>query len=195
VRADPAQTSQSRSVGAFRAIELAGTLEVEVAIGRPVSVEVSGEADLVDKVTTQVKDGVLVLDTKEIRRHNRRSSHLRAVITAPDLSALSISGTGEMKITGIASDKFAIDLSGTGAVTASGSVGALRVDVAGTGEVAGRQLAAKDLAVDISGTGSARLHATRSVEARITGTGSLHVDGHPASVKKQVSGLGSIKID
>jgi hypothetical protein len=49
--------------------------------------------------------------------------------------------------------------------------------------------------VDIDGTGSARLNATRSVEARITGTGSLSVHGHPSQVKKTVTGLGSVHIE
>jgi hypothetical protein len=49
--------------------------------------------------------------------------------------------------------------------------------------------------IDIGGTGSARLNATRSVDARITGTGSLDVHGHPAQVKKTVTGVGAVHIE
>jgi hypothetical protein len=38
-------------------------------------------------------------------------------------------------------------------------------------------------------------YATRSVDARITGTGSLDVHGHPAQVKKTVTGVGSVHIE
>jgi hypothetical protein len=189
-------TSQQRQVGAFHGIDLAGTMEVEVTVGKPASVEVTGEADLVDKVTTKVKDGVLVIDTPELHNHrHHRDSHLRVIVTAPDLDALMISGTGAMKIAGIANDRLAIDLGGTGALTASGSTGALHVAVSGTGEIAGKQLMAKDVVVDVGGTGSARLNASRSLDARISGTGSIHVSGHPSQVKKSVSGLGSIHIE
>jgi hypothetical protein len=187
--------SQSRSVGAFHAVELAGTLEVDVTIGKPASVEVTGDADLLDKVVTTVKDGVLVIDTHEMRNHKRRNIHLRAIVTTPDLAALSLSGTGAMKVTGVASDRLAINLGGTGELTISGSTGSLRVDLGGTGEVSAKQLVAKDVVIDLGGTGSARLHASRSLEARVSGTGSVHVVGHPTQIKKSVSGLGSIHVD
>lgn len=189
-------TSQQRQVGAFHAIELAGVMEVDVTVGKPASVEVTGDADLVDKVTTTVKDGVLVIDTPELRNHrHRRDTHLHTSVTVPDLDALTLSGTGAMKVNGIANQRLAVDLGGTGALTASGSTGALHVAVGGTGEVAGKQLMAKDVVVDVSGTGSARLNASRSLDARISGTGSIRVSGHPTQVKKSVSGLGSIHID
>ena len=193
--ADPAQVSQTRSVSAFRAVDLAGTLRVEVTVGKQAGVEVVGDADLVDKVVTTVKDGTLVIDTPQLRNKHKGTRNLRAIVTMPDLTALTISGTGSIKVDGVANNQLAISVSGTGAITATGSTGALHVDLAGTGEVAAKQLAAKDVVIDIGGTGSARLNATRSLEARISGTGSVDVHGHPAQVKKSVSGTGSIRID
>jgi hypothetical protein len=188
--ADP-QASEPRSVPAFHAVELAGTLEVEIGVGKAQSVQVSGEADLLNKVSTAVKDGVLVVDTP----HDlRRRHHLHVTVTVPELSAVSISGTGDMKISGVASERFAISLSGTGQLTVKGSTSSLRVDVGGTGEIAARDLTAKTARVDVSGTGSATVHVTDSLEADVTGTGSIDVHGKPARVKKSVTGVGSIRI-
>jgi putative autotransporter adhesin-like protein len=201
-RAEPADTTgapqatQPRSVPAFHGVDLAGVLTVEVTAGKPASVTITGDADLIDKVTTTVRDGVLVLDTRDLRRdRHRHHSRLHAIVTAPDLSSLAITGTGTIKVTGIAGDRLAIDVPGTGTIKASGSTGSLSVRLGGTGEVTGTDLAARDVVVDIDGTGSARLTATRSVEARITGTGSLNVHGHPTQVKKTVTGLGSVHIE
>jgi hypothetical protein len=188
--ADP-QASEPRNVPAFHAVELAGTMEVDVTVGKGQSVQVSGEADLLAKVTTVVKDGVLVVDTP---RDLRRRHHLKVTVTVPELSAVSISGTGDMKISGVASERFAIALSGTGQLTVKGSTGSLRVDVGGTGEIAAKELIAKSANVDVSGTGSATLYVTESVQADVTGTGSIDVHGKPAKVKKSVSGVGSIRI-
>lgn len=193
---DRPQATQPRTVPAFHGIELAGVLTVEATVGKPASVTISGDADLVDQVTTTVKDGVLVINTPEHRRdQHHRNRRLHAVVTAPDLSSLAITGTGTFKVTGIANDRLAIDVPGTGTLKLGGSTGALNVRLGGTGEVTGKDLAARDLVVDIGGTGSARLNATRSVEARITGTGSLDVHGHPGQVKKTVTGLGSVHIE
>jgi hypothetical protein len=45
------------------ALAVPGTIKVEVTVGKAAGVELRGEADLLAKVTTTVKDGVLVLDT------------------------------------------------------------------------------------------------------------------------------------
>jgi len=193
--ADSPQASQARAVPAFHGLDLAGVLSADVTLGKPASVTISGDADLIDKVTTTVKDGVLVVDTEELHHVHRRNMHLHATVTAPDLSSLAVSGTGSIAVTGVANSRLALDVSGTGAVKVSGSTAALHVQLSGTGEVAGRDLAASDVVVDIRGTGAARLNATHSVEARISGTGSLSVSGHPAQVKKTVTGLGSIHIE
>ena len=192
--ADPASATQTRTVGAFHGVELAGVLEVEVVLGKPASVEVTGDADLVDKVTTKVQDGVLVLNTPELRNIHRRNMHLRAIVAAPDLDSLALSGTGAMKVTGVANERLAVALPGTGDLRITGTTGALRVTVSGTGNVSAKALSARDAVVDIGGTGDARLRATRSLDARISGTGSISVDGSPPQVKKSVSGLGSIHV-
>jgi hypothetical protein len=193
--ADPATASQSRKVAAFHAIDLAGTIAVDATVGKAQSVEITGDADVLDKVITTVKDGVLIIDTaRDLDRHQHRNTGLRAVVSVPSVTALTLSGTGAMKATGIASDQLSIDLSGTGALTATGTTSTLRVAVGGTGQISAADLAAKDVVVDIDGTGAAELHATHSLEARITGTGSVDVRGHPAQVKKSVSGPGSVRV-
>jgi len=190
--ADGSITSELRSVPEFRAIDLAGTLEVEVTIGKPARVEVRGETDLLGRVITTVKNGVLIIDTKESKHlHN---NHLHVTITAPDLSSLALSGTGGLKVTGIANDSLAISLSGTGTIKATGSTGSLRAVLDGTGDIAAKDLAARDATAEVNGTGSAQLQATQSVDARLTGTGNISVHGHPARVKKSVTGLGNVSI-
>jgi len=195
-RAEPGQVTQSRQVPAFHGIDLGGVLTVEATIapGQPASVQIVGDADLVDKVTATVKDGILVLDTRDLHI-NRRNAHLRAIVTAPGLDALAISGTGGMKVTGISGERLAVALSGTGSLTMQGTIGELRATVSGTGDIAGKRLDARDVVVQITGAGSARLNATRSVDARVGGVGSVSVHGHPAQVKKSVSGVGSIHIE
>jgi hypothetical protein len=189
-KADP-KTSEARSVPAFHAIDLAGTIDVDVMVGKPASVEVSGEPELLDQVITKVKDGVLVIDT---RRELKKRNHLRASVNVPELASIALSGTGSMKVTGVANESFGISVPGTGQVVVTGSTSSLRVVVDGTGEIAAKDLAAKSATVDVNGTGQAILRVTQSLEANVTGTGSIDVHGRPARVKKSVTGVGSIHI-
>jgi hypothetical protein len=192
--ADPQLVSETRNVPEFRAIELAGVLDVEVTVGKPASVVVSGEAELLDKIVTTVENGTLVLDTKHDRHRRISNSHLRARITVPDLTSVALSGTGSLTVNGVANTSLAIDLSGTGSLAIAGSTDALRVKLDGTGDVRAKNLMAKDATIALAGTGSASLYASQSLDAQLTGTGSIDVHGHPARVKKSRSGLGSIHI-
>jgi len=182
---------ESRSVPAFQGIELAGVIDVQVTIGSPASVEISGDADLLGKVITKVKNGVLVIETKPKLPNN---SHLRATITAPDVTSLSLSGVGDLRVAGIANDSLTLDLSGVGALKVTGTTGSLRVRSSGTGDVSAKDLAAKSSTVVASGVGDTRVQATQSIDATLSGVGDITVYGHPQQVRKSRSGVGDIHL-
>lgn len=188
------EAHQARPVPAFHGIDLAGTLGVDVTVapGKPGAVELYGDADLFDKVTTTVKDGILVIDTHFPK--NRHNLHMHAVVSASDLSSLMLSGTGQIKAAGISTPSLALSMPGTGELKVAGTTTNLRIDLNGTGSVSAKKLTSKSASVTMSGTGSATLEATDSVVAELSGTGSIDVHGHPARVTQRKSGLGSIHI-
>lgn len=193
--AEPSVVTEARTVPEFHAIDLAGVLDVNVSVGSPAKVEVTGEPALVAKVTTSVEHGVLVLDTRKLRKFqtNRRDS-LRVTITAPSLSSLVLSGVGSLKAAGLTGDNLAIDLSGTGEISAAGSTSALHVKISGVGDVRAKDLPARSATVELGGPGHATVRATESIDARLTGIGDIDVYGHPAQIRKSVSGLGGIHV-
>lgn len=192
--ADSQAVSETRSVPAFRGIDLAGVIGVEVSLGKSASVQIIGDADQVGKVITRVKDGTLIVDTPP-NFHNHGDHHLRAVVTAPDLASLSLSGTGSLSVTGIANDSLSISLSGTGDIKATGATSTLHASVEGTGALSAKTLIAKDVDIAVSGVGDASVHATQSLNAQLTGTGNISAHGHPHRVNKSVSGLGNIHVE
>lgn len=189
--ADAPIVREARPVGAFQAITIAGAIEIDVVVGKAASVELSGESDLIGKVTTTVKDGVLVIDTPKRMRNHR---HLRANVTVPDLAAILISGTANMKVAGIGNAGLDINVPGTGSLTLTGSTGSLRVRVDGTGSIDADRLAAKDARIDVGGTGQVTVRASQSVDIDVSGTGSIDVVGKPAHVRKSVTGTGSVHV-
>lgn len=187
-----ADAHQARSVPAFHGIDLAGTLQIDVVPGKPGAIELVGDADLFDKVSTTVVNGILIVQTKFPR--DRHTIHMHAIVSAAGINALTISGTGSIKASSLSVPDLALTLSGTGSVKAAGTTNALRVDVNGTGSISARQLTSRSAVVDMSGTGSASVDATDSVVATLSGTGSIDVHGHPAHVTQRKSGQGAIHI-
>jgi len=193
--ADAPLITEARAVAEFHAIAVPGTLAVEVTVGKAPHVDVTGDPEQVAKVFTTVKDGVLVLDTKLKDDHqSRRRNHLRVIVTMPVLDAINVGGVADMKVTGLAGDRLAVDLPGTASLRLTGATGRLELRISGTGNVEAKTLEAKDATIDVGGTGAAALRATQSVAINVTGTGSVDVVGHPGHVTKHVSGLGSVSV-
>lgn len=190
--ADPAGlASEVRKTDAFHGIEIAGTMIVDARIDATTRVEVIGDPDRFKQVFTSVKDGVLLIETKG----NLNKSKLRMVVTAPSLDMVRVTGTGELRVSGIDGRAFDVSVPGTATVKASGKTTALRVEIEGTGDVRATDLIASDAKVSVQGTGNVKLHASRSLDAKIAGTGTIHVQGRPASVKKKILGTGVVNVD
>ncbi len=191
--ADPAiGSSELREVGDFHGIDVAGTIEVEARIDRATRVEVFAErADLLAKVTTSLTDGVLVIDT---RGKLDRARRLRVVVTVPRLDTLSISGTGTLRVTGLAAESIDATIAGTGALQLAGTARALKLAIPGTGEVRAKDLITSSTVIDVRGTAEASVHATRSVDVRLSGTGAIRVYGRPPMVKKSIHGTGVVDL-
>ena len=97
-----------------------------------------------------------------------------------------------MNVDGIEAGTLAIRVPGSGTVTASGSADRLDVAVDGAADVELGDLVARDVTAVLGGTGHLHVHATRSLDATVSGTGTISYSGHPANVSQSVTGTGSI---
>src|SRR5688500_18801476 len=120
--------AEVRSVGAFTGIDVAGTMMVTATIG-PAKVEVVGDADLVKLVSTTVKNGVLVIQTPR-DFPKKKDGKLEVVVSTPELSRVTISGTGMVSVAGLDAKSFAASIPGTGALKLAGTTEKLALVVA-----------------------------------------------------------------
>ena len=181
--------TETRPTGDYHAVELAGTIDVEVQVGGARRVDVIGDADVLDHVTTELRDGRLVVST----HGNFHPEHkTKVAITMPALDAVVLSGTGTIAVAGIAAPKLAIAVRGTGTISLTGSVDDVAYQLSGTGTVRGQDLAARSAVVAVEGTGSIALRASDSVNVAISGVGSVDVFGHPRSITKSNHGSGHV---
>lgn len=181
--------SQTRIVPAFSAVDLAGTNEMTVHVGQPQHVVVRADHNLLDKVVTEVRAGVLVVSD---RGDFTSRSPMSVVVTVPSLRAATLSGTGQLIVTDVAAGTFTARLPGTGNLVASGRATRVDASISGAGSMTLESLLATDAKVIVRGTGSVLIHVTGSLHATVSGTGSVVYTGYPESVTKTVTGLGSV---
>jgi hypothetical protein len=180
--------TDERELAPFSSVELAGANRVTIHVGAPQSVAVSGDDNLVGRVTTVVDDGRLVIDN--IGSFST-TAPMSVDISVPSLDSLSLGGTGAIDVDGISGDRFDAELAGAGTVTVMGSVDLARASLTGTGTIDLHRLGAARGIAELEGTGTIEIDAASTLEATLTGTGSIMYTGTPV-VTMQNTGHGEV---
>ncbi len=182
--------TQARDVAPFNSVDLAGSNNVVLRVGGKQSVVVRGDDNLLDRVTTDVQRGTLVIG--KTSGSFTTNSPMRVVVSVPSLTALTLSGSGNIVVRGINTQDLAVLLSGSGTLTGSGSATTVDVTVMGSGSALLGRLVAEHVQAVVTGSGSIVVMATKSLDAAVPGFGSIVYAGNPPSVTKSVTGTGSI---
>jgi Putative auto-transporter adhesin, head GIN domain len=182
--------TQVRDVSAFTSVELAGGNNVVIRAGEKQSVRVRADDNLIDRITTQVRSGKLVVGNAP--GGFTAKSPTSVEVAVPRLEAVTLSGSGNMVVSGIDAGSLEAALPGSGTLTGSGTATRLDVTVSGSGSVQFTGLVASDVRAGVSGSGSIFVTASKSLDASVSGSGSILYAGNPQHVKRSVTGSGAI---
>jgi len=182
--------TETRNVKDFSRIKSTGSFDVNIEVGKEYSLEITFDDNLIDLIITEVRGNTLYLTSEENFR-SRRSCKIN--ITIPELELVSLSGSGDITVTNLDSDKFEYVISGSGDLSASGKVDELELRISGSGDIDTRELIAKVVYATISGSGDIKLYAEDTFEGRVSGSGDIDYYGNPENVSTSVSGSGDIK--
>jgi len=183
-------TTETRSVSAFDGVELSGSNNVVIRVGEARYVRVSGDDNLVRRVTTDVHADTLVIDTTQGSFTTRLP--MRVEIGIASLSAVTLSGSGTITISGVAQPSVTVTISGSGIVHANGAADELDVTVSGSGQAELEALVSAAVRAVVSGSGLIAVTATESLDASVPGSGAIQYGGDPASVTQNVTGSGAV---
>ena len=179
---------QSRALARFGSVDLAGSNNVTVAVGRRQSVVVHADTNLMRYVTTRVVAGTLIIETTG---SFTTSSPMSVEVSVPSLAAVTLSGSGEISVTGIDAPRLTVTLPGSGALYASGTVTRLDVTLGGSGLAQLDSLVARDVHAVVAGSGLIRVTAMATLNAAVTGSGAILYTGDP-QVTSSVTGSGTV---
>lgn len=185
--------TQARSLPAFTGVDLAGDNNVLVQVGARQSVIVHADSNLLSRVTTQVRSGRLVIGSTP--GNFSAKSPMFVAVSLPFVRALSLQGDGNISVTGINSRNLTVALPGSGNIDAAGTTTRLAVTISGEGTALLRHLIARDARAALSGDGSIMLTATRSLTARVSGSGTILYGGNPPHLTQKVAGDGTISAE
>ncbi|MBX9876894.1 MAG: DUF2807 domain-containing protein [Candidatus Obscuribacterales bacterium] len=181
--------TEQRKLPDFSKITAGGALEMDIKVGSPQSVTIECNKDSMADVDSVVNDNELTISVED----DAKPTHLSVHIVVPKLESLELNGSTNAVVAGVSSKSFELDTAGSSKVKAQGEVDDLDMELSGSSNVELTELKSKNCDITISGSGNANIFANQSVDANISGAGSIKIHGNPAKVNQQISGSGTIQ--
>jgi len=186
-----------------QSLAIDAAMNVEYVQGPTTGVVVTGPRSLADRVRLDngrlsLGDGgervVFGWDQNGPTARSERDE-LRIVVTAPNLNAFNMEGSGRLTLRDYDQETLAVDISGSGEVEANGRTRALTLYISGSGDADLSGLATTDARVTIAGSGDARVAPTGRADISISGSGDVGLTTRPANVNQTISGSGDVSIE
>jgi hypothetical protein len=144
-------------------------------------------------VTTRVESGSLVIGTTPGNLNAKASMFV--AVSVPSLDALKLQGNGNIRVTGISRPSLTVGLASNGDIEAAGTTTRLDVMIGGVGTAFLGHLIARDSKAALNGNGSIVVTATHTLNASVSGNGTIFYGGNPPHVTTKISGDGTITGD
>lgn len=201
---------ETRDVRDFSQVRLAGFGRLHIERGDTESLRIKAEDNLLQYITTEVKDGELDIRwQKNILAVNREP--IDFYLTVKTLDTITVDGAGDIDAPGMRAETFSVNangagnfdlpdmnvdalvvtLSGAGNMTLTGEAATQTVKINGIGSYQARDLWSTTARVEINAAGSATVRVSDKLDATINGAGSINYYGNP-TVSQRVAGVGKI---
>ena len=209
---DGAIVTEELSLDDFNSISLSTSIDIVLQQGESQKVEVTGYANLIDEIETDVKGKEWCIKMED--RCYEDLEDMLITITLPDIENVSITGSGDIEFTGgiavdkldleitgsgdidcdctLDSDDLSIEITGSGDVSLNGVTKNQDIEITGSGEVTNFDLISDECDVKISGSGSSEVFVNDHLEVKITGSGTVYYKGSP-TISSEITGSGKLK--
>lgn len=208
--AGPAETREI-DIEDVSAVDLGTSGDLTVRRGATPSLTVTAGARTHERLVSEVRDGVLVLDARG-SFGVRSAGEIRYELVVPELSDLAVSGSGDVtaddvtgddlrvliegsgdvEITRVDATGVRVSVEGSGDVELSGRAGSVGVGIEGSGNVDLGDLRVQEADVSIEGSGEVDLDVRERLAVSISGSGTVTYSGDP-EVTQQVEGSGDVR--
>jgi hypothetical protein len=184
--------SQVRTPGNFTDVNLTGIGKVNITMGSALQLTISDDSNLLALVQTTVNNDTLSVGYKPNTVIN--GGNLVVTIVMPVLNGTSISGSGTITETGnfAMSGAFGTSITGSGTINLNGgSADTLIASINGSGVIKAEAYPVKNASVTIDGSGEVDVAASDTLNAVLSGNGTVFYTGSPTIIKK-ISGSGQV---
>ncbi|HOX75936.1 MAG TPA: head GIN domain-containing protein [Bacteroidales bacterium] len=208
------QQRETRNLRGFDRVSFGIAGNLIIKFGPEFNVVLEGNQRDLEEVVTEISGDKLIIKQESWRF--RSEDKVMVTITMPEITGLSVSGSGNAEITddindaddldlsvsgsgkiitaGIVVDEFNCSISGSGDVIigSGGEADRGEISISGSGGYRGEDFEIDHLTVRVSGSGSCYCKAGDSLQASISGSGNVTYKGDPR-IDARVSGSGKVR--
>jgi hypothetical protein len=203
---------ETRTLGEFDRIVLAGEGNAELDAGTDGVIEIETDDNLFDHIQTTVSGNTLTISTEadvdidptdgviyrlgcpeltSARLTGAGSIDLATCVTTDRLE-LEVAGAGSILATDLALSALEASLPGAGSIRTTGRADRLDVVVTGIGDFEGENLQTVDAVVRSTGVGNTTVWVTGTLDMELTGVGGIGYYGEPR-VSQRIAGVGTVE--
>ena len=208
------QQRETRNLRGFDRVSFGIAGNLIIKFGPEFNVVLEGNQRDLEEVVTEISGDKLIIKQESWRF--RSEDKVMVTITMPEITGLSVSGSGNAEITddindaddldlsvsgsgkiitaGIVADEINCSISGSGDVIigSGGEADRGEISISGSGGYRGEDFEIDHLTVRVSGSGSCYCKAGDSLQASISGSGNVTYKGDPR-IDARVSGSGKVR--
>jgi hypothetical protein len=202
--------SEIRAVNGFERVDVSGGGSMEIIQDGTESLTVETDDNVMQYITSEVRDGTLYLGL-DFGLRSFLPSRLHFTLHVKDLTGITtsgswnvtsasiqtgklevvISGSGKVIVDALTADELDSTVSGSGELDMSGEAKKQNITISGSGKVLAGDLLTQNTTVSISGSGNVTVWATETLAVHVSGSGDVSYYGSPQVTFDQ-SGSGNI---
>jgi hypothetical protein len=207
------RVTDDRDIDNVEAVEVRTDGDLTVTLGDTPSLTIKAPKNVIDRLTSDIVDGVLVLSVKgpqfgfglgdidyelTVPRLSgvsiEGSSDVTADFSGADDVTISIDGSGDVDGRNIDAETVTTSIDGSGDIQLEGTTETQSIAVDGSADFGGGDLVSRATTIDLSGSGDLEVHATETLDVDLSGSGEVRYRGG-AKVTSDISGSGSVVED
>jgi hypothetical protein len=182
-----------RMIATVPALEVNGTITVDVHVGPATSLVVEADSNLLPFIRTELRGDRLVI---EKTRSFRTNNPVRVTYTVPRLASVRHDGSGHLSVQDLNGGPLVVEGRGSGSVLLTGRVSSLDVSQNGSGSIDATTLQSGGGNLSLNGSGrivAGRMQGER-VTANLNGSGQLRVTGAVRNLAARSNGSGHLDL-
>lgn len=208
-----AQKKETRKVGDFTYVSMGVHGNLTIKQGSKNEVILEGDKERLEEIETYVENGRLKIKNENNSWWSGSRSKIKIYITIKEFTGLSVSGSGEVRSDGqikgedvylgvsgsgdidldLQANDIDCHISGSGSIRLSGRGKTGDLSISGSGRLDATDFEVETMKIRISGSGGAYVYATKEIDSRISGSGTVRYKGNPDKLSNRSSGSGKLK--